>query len=91
MKTNKLIMIGIALVAVGLLATGIAFAHYITTPATESNYGPYRDNTGDGTWGGCYDGYYGPYGYQPTPEPYDTQPPQGYYAPQNYGRGCWGR
>jgi len=89
MRTNKLIIIGVALVAVGLLATGIAFAHYITTPATGYNNSPYRDNTGD--WGGCYDGYYGPYGYQQTPEPYNAQPPQDYYGLRSYGRGCWGR
>ncbi|MCW4014908.1 MAG: hypothetical protein NWF06_00910 [Candidatus Bathyarchaeota archaeon] len=105
MKTTKLIIIGVALVAIGVLGTGIAFAHYTTTPATGYNYGPYRDNANDWGWEGCYDGYYGPYGYQPVPEsgtvqPETPLPPQGYYYspnypdagyyPRSYGRGCWG-
>ena len=106
MRTTKLIIIGAALVAIGVFAIGVSFAHYITPPATSNyNYGPYRDNTDTGYWGRCYDGYYGPYRYEPAPESSTTQPdttvpPQGYYYPPNYpdsgyyqrgyGRGCWG-
>ena len=104
MKTTKLIIIGAALVAISVFAIGVSFAHYIAPPTTRNyNYGPYRDDTG--YWGGCYDGYYGPYGYGPEPqsdetEPDTTVPPPGYYYPRNYpdseyyqrgyGRGCWG-
>jgi hypothetical protein len=103
MRTTKLIIIGAVLVAIGVFAIGVTFAHYITPPTTRNYYGPYGDNTD--YWGGCYDGYYGPYRYGPGPESDPTQPetplpPQGYYYPpnypdsgyypRNYSKGCWG-
>ena len=100
MKT-KLIIALTAIVALGILATGIVLAHnpYAPTPVY-----PEDRNTQDGyNYGGCY-GYESYYRYQPpTPEPTQQDPTQepaqpgyyyppteqDYYYPRSYGRGCW--
>jgi len=84
---TKFVIALITVVALGVLATGVVFAH-TPTPATVYPIDPYTPNVGYYGWvDGCY-GYNQPYYYQyrpapvPVPDSDTTQQPQTPLPPQ---------
>lgn len=71
MKTTKILIALTAIVALGVLATGIVLAQNIETPYYGYSTNTYTYDQGFLGWlGGCFRGYNQPYyPYQPVPAP----------------------